>query len=105
MQDNQQRKVTTLDELSRLRTAPHIRVRVEAALAVAAKAVHKENPADVNYLKRRQWARRALKDVRATVDEIMWSVVADPAIVAAGNAATDAQILAAVAAVVAEQID
>ncbi len=105
MQDNQQRKVTTLDELSRLRTAPHIRVRVEAALAVAAKAVHKESPTDPNFAKRRAWARKALRDIRATVDEIMWSVVADAAVVSAGNAVTDDQLLAAVAAVVAEQID
>jgi hypothetical protein len=93
--------MTTLAYRSTLRTSGPLRVRIAQALVEAAAAILAEDPATVNHGWRRAWAEALLADPFAptlTAEREQWRVVADPAVLAAGEDATDAEIVDAVAA-------
>jgi hypothetical protein len=74
-----------------------LRSRVIAAVAKKAIDVLNEVPATENHAARLTWAKATLADAGTTADKIMWAVIADAAILAAGDSATDTNILTAVA--------
>lgn len=71
--------------------------RMTVAVAFVAQDVLAEGDQAPNAAQRKTWARNALADPRAMAKKMIWAVLADPAIVAAGNP-SDAQIKTAVAA-------
>lgn len=55
-----------------------------------------EDPGTTNHAARVTWAKDALLNTEAATDRIMWSVVADPNVLANPTGCTDGQIIAAV---------
>ncbi len=70
--------------------------RMTVAVAFVAQDVLAESNQTPNYAARITWARNALSDPRAMAKKMIWAVLADPVIVAAGNP-SDAQVKTAVA--------
>lgn len=77
-----------------------VQQRVAVACAVAAQAVLAESAGTANHAARLSWAQQSLGDVPAMARKVIWGVLADPAIQAAGVGATDAQIQTSVNALV-----
>ncbi len=89
--------MATLLEAWNLRfSSSSLKNRVVAAVAKKAIDVLVESPATTNHANRVIWANAALRDAMGRAEEMMWAVIADAAILAAGEGSTDAQILTAV---------
>lgn len=71
--------------------------RMTVACAFVAQDVLAESAATPDHAARVTWARNALANPQAMAKKMIWAVLADPVIVAAGNP-SDAQVKAAVAA-------
>lgn len=74
--------------------------RMTCAVAIAAQAVFGEDAGTANHAARLAWAQKAIADPEAMGRKMVWGVLGDPAIQAAGAGATDAQIQASVDALV-----
>jgi hypothetical protein len=72
--------------------------RMTVAVAMVAQDVLAEDGATPDHATRLTWARAALANPTAMGKKMVWAVLADPVIIAAGVGATDAQIKTAVAA-------
>lgn len=71
--------------------------RMTVAVAFAAQDVLAESDQTPSHAQRVTWARNTLADPRAMAKKMIWAVLADATIVAAGGSVTDAQIKMAVA--------
>ncbi len=74
--------------------------KLPVGVAYAAQDVLAENPATPNHAARVTWARNALSDPSGMARKMTYGVLADPAVDAAWPAVSDAQIKAAVFALV-----
>lgn len=74
--------------------------RMTVAVAAAAQAVFAEDAQTANHAARLAWAQTAITDPIGMGKKMVWGVLADPAIQAAGVGATDAQIQTSVNALV-----
>ena len=92
----------TLHQLFDLRTSSSLRNRVAAACWTAAQAVFNEDSQTANHANRVAWACRVLEDDGggAEVLRVFRAVLMNAAVQAAGDSATDADIQAAVDALV-----
>ncbi len=77
---------------------PAMKGRVTAAVAHNSADILNEAPSTPNHVGRVEWANMALANSQGIAENAMWSVVMNPAINAAGDAATDNDILFAVSA-------
>jgi hypothetical protein len=78
--------------------------RVTAAVAQNAADILNEDPATPNYENRQAWANAALQNSPGIAEQAMWDVVMNPTINAAGDAATDQDILFVVSSWINENI-
>lgn len=91
----------TLLEAYNLRfTSSILKSKTTTAIAKKAVDVLNENVATENHVNRVIWAKDVLANSQQMAERILWSVIADPAIVLVGEAATDVQILTAVTNVI-----
>jgi hypothetical protein len=67
--------------------------RVTAAVAQCSADILNEDPATPNHANREEWANFALNNSQGIAEQAMWSVVMNPTINAAGENATDQDIL------------
>jgi len=74
-------------------TSETMKSRVTAAVAQNAADIINEDPATPNHENREQWANFALANTPGIAENAMWSVVMNPTINAAGDNATDQDIL------------
>lgn len=85
--------MATLQEVYNLRyEATALKSRVVAAVAKAAQDVLNEDPSTANHANRVLWAQDALRDAKGAGETMMWGVVGNATIQAAGEAATDGDI-------------
>jgi hypothetical protein len=77
----------------RYNTTSVLKAKVTVALAKAAFDILNEDPATNNHAQRIKWARRTLtSDTRLIADEVMWAVLSNATIAAAGDAALDTDV-------------
>ena len=74
--------------------------KIAAAAAIAAQSVLTENPATANHSQRLAWAQKTLLDPLSMAKKMIWGVVADPNVQAAGVNASDAILQTSVNALV-----
>ncbi len=74
--------------------------RMTSAVAVAAHTVFNESGATVNHAARLTWAQKTIADPESMGKKVVWGVLSDPVIQAAGVGATDAQLQTSVDALV-----
>lgn len=93
--------MATLAQLHDLRYgASGLKNRLVAACAKSAQYVLIEDPATVNHAQRVKWGRLTLKDAPAMAESMMWGLVANTTVAAAGEAATDGDIEFVVASLI-----
>ena len=98
----------SLQELYNLRyvnagDAALLRNRITVAVASAAINVYSEAANTASHAERLVWAQRVIRDGAATqqaADRMLWAVLGREPITTKGNAATDGEIITAVAALV-----
>jgi hypothetical protein len=66
--------------------------RTTVAVAKAAYDILNEDPGYTNHANRVIWARQALGDTKSKAEQMMWGVVTNATIAAAGDDATDNDI-------------
>lgn len=76
----------------------NMKSRVTAAVAQLSADITNEAPGTPNHEARASWAEMALANAQGIGENAMWSVVMNPTINAAGEAATDSDILFATSA-------
>jgi hypothetical protein len=85
--------MATLLELYNLRfTSQNLKNRTVAAIAKAAQDVLNEDAGTANHAARVAWASAALADTPTMAERMMWGMLANATIAAAGDAATDNDI-------------
>ena len=93
--------MATLAQLHDLRYgAQSLKNRLTAAVAKSAQYVLIEDVGTVNHAQRLKWARMALKNAPAAAEDMMWGLVANATVAAAGEAATDGDIEYVVASLI-----
>lgn len=66
--------------------------RAMVAVAKAAYDILNEDPGYANHANRIIWARQALANAAGKAEEMLWGIVTNPTIAAAGESATDNDI-------------
>lgn len=74
-------------------TSETMKSRVTAAVAQDAADILNEDPGTPNHENRKQWAEMAMANSPTFAENAMWTVVMNPTINAAGDAASDQDIL------------
>ncbi len=74
--------------------------RLTAACAKSAQYVLIEDPATANHAQRVKWAWATLGDAPGMAEKLMWGLVANTTVAAAGEAATDSDIEYVVASLI-----
>lgn len=92
--------MATYAELNALFSDATMIARTKFALLVGARQLRGEDPSTPNHANRMLFVQRVYAAAlqKVTINHIMMEVLTNPAVAAAGAAATDAQILAALAA-------
>ena len=70
----------------------NLKNRVTAAIAKAAQDILNESPATTNHTVRMAWANRSLIATQEEAERLMWGVLANSTIAAAGEASSDNDI-------------
>jgi hypothetical protein len=93
--------MATLLELYNLRyTSAGLKNRLTAAIADAAQDVLNEDAATTNHAQRVKWATAALANAPGMAESMMWGLVGNATVAAAGDASTDNDILFVVASLI-----
>lgn len=88
--------MATYEQIYAIRHSANLPNRCEVAVAKAAYDIMNEDVGTVNHANRIIWAKAALVDPRAKAEEMIWQVLANSTIAAAGEASTDANVQDAV---------
>ena len=86
----------SLLEVYNLRYGGSLKPRVTVAIAKACFSIFAEPGSTSNHAERVAWAKSALQNTTVVAESMMWAVISDSAILAAGNSATDGEIVSAV---------
>ena len=85
--------MATLSELFNLRYGTTtLKNRLTASVAKSAQAVMTEDAGTANHAQRIKWAQGALANAPAMAESMLWGLLSNATIVAAGEAATDNDI-------------
>lgn len=88
--------MASLLQVYNLRYAGTLKPRVTVAIAKACFDIFAEAGSTPNHAERVVWAKSALQNTTAVAESMMWAIISDSAILAAGDSATDGEIISAV---------